>query len=221
MQHDHIFSHATNHVINCRVAYGVTVAVATFPLNHCKPFCMEKNIDSCEMNLFIFLFLIVIPRYKKRLESDGLTIKSFRCSNFILKTTLMTTRDFFYYYLRLRGLGINVPGAFRKLVAFPADLTWNYVKNAHACSGESADCHSEAAEGSGLSVNESKRLKLGADSCSGDEEEHSFRFTSKIKELSTVEQRNNDNNCSNDVELCFSLRPSCYATSCIRELLKN
>ena len=178
------------------------------------------------MNL-LFLFLIVIPRCKKRLESDGLTIKSFRWassigSNFTLETTLMITRGFFLllFHLRLRGLGINVPGAYRKLVAFPADLTWNYVKNAHACAGESADCHSEAAEGSGLSDNESKRLKLGADRCSGVEEEHSFRFTSKIKERSTVEQSNNDN-CSNDVELCFSLRPSCYATSCIRELLKS
>lgn len=136
--------------------------------------------------------------YKKRLESDGLTMKSFR----------------------LRGLGINVPGAYRKLVAFPAELNWNYVKDANACEGDSADCHFESGEGSGLLENGSKRLRLNADSCSGDEEEQSFRFISKVKEHSTMAQRH-DSNCCNDVELSFRLRPSCYATSCIRELLKS
>ncbi|KAK2566725.1 Pseudouridylate synthase PUS7L [Acropora cervicornis] len=112
----------------------------------------------------------------------------------------------------LRGLGINVPGAYRKLVAFPAELNWNHVKD--------ADCHLEPGESSGLSENGSKRLRLNADSCPGDEEKQSFRFMSKAKENSTMAQRH-DSNCCNDVELSFRLRPSCYATSCIRELLKS
>ena len=105
-----------------------------------------------------------------------------------------------------------MPGAYRKLVAFPAELNWNYVKD--------ADCHFEAGESSGLSENGSKRLRLNADSCPRDEEEQSFRFMSKVKEHSTMAQRH-DSNCCNDVELSFRLRPSCYATSCIRELLKS
>ena len=121
---------------------------------------------------------------------------------------------------RLRGLGINVPGAYRKLVAFPTELNWNYVTDANACEGDSADCHLEPSEGSGLLENGSKRLRLNADSCPGDEEKQSFPFMSKVKEHSTMAQRH-DSNCCNDVELSFSLRPSCYATSCIRELLKS
>ena len=113
-----------------------------------------------------------------------------------------------------------MPGAYRKLVAFPAELNWNYVKDANACEGDSADCHFESGEGSGLLENGSKRLRLNADSCPRDEEEQSFRFISKVKEHSTMAQRH-DSNCCNDVELSFRLRPSCYATSCIRELLKS
>lgn len=105
-----------------------------------------------------------------------------------------------------------MPGAYRKLVAFPAELNWNYVKD--------ADCHFEPGESSGLSENGSKRLRLNADSCPGDEEKQSFQFMSKAKEHSTMAQRH-DSNCCNDVELSFRLRPSCYATSCIRELLKS
>ena len=113
-----------------------------------------------------------------------------------------------------------MPGAYRKLVAFPAELNWNYVKDANACEGDSADCHFEPSEGSGLLENASKRLRFNGDSCPGDKEEQSFRFMSKVKEHSTMVQ-GHDSNCCNDVELSFRLRPSCYATSCIRELLKS
>lgn len=196
-----------------------------FPQTNTSHF-VRKHILYIIAKRIYLLFLIVIPRYKKRLESDGLTMKSFRwalsiCSNVILETSFWWQLDgFLLLFLRLRGLGINVPGAYRKLVAFPAELNWNYVKDANACEGDSADCHFESGEGSGLSENGSKRLRLNADSCSGDEEEQSFRFISKVKEHSTMAQRI-DSNCCNDVELSFRLRPSCYATSCIRELLKS
>ncbi|XP_068732862.1 pseudouridylate synthase PUS7L-like isoform X3 [Montipora capricornis] len=135
--------------------------------------------------------------YQKRLESDGLTIKSFR----------------------LRELGINVPGAYRKLVAFPADLSWKCADNAHARSGHKTTSHSIVAAGSSLAGNDTKRLRLEANNCHKDGADNSCGYPSKTTEDSIIEEE--DSFCCNDVELSFSLRPSCYATSCLRELLKN
>jgi len=126
-------------------------------------------------------------KYKERLERDGLTVKSFR----------------------LRALGMNLPGAYRKLVAFPGDLMWKCVQDEHACTGNFSAGDSAASTGSNPKNDVVKRPRLG-------ENETICTDATEQTEL----PRSLDNFC-NDIEISFSLEPSCYATSCIRELMKN
>ena len=114
---------------------------------------------------------------------------------------------------------MNLPGAYRKLVATPTDLSWKYVEDAHACTVNIAAGHSIAQTGSRPAESGIKRARIAVNDCYEDEVELSARFASKTTELTKV-QRERDNRC-NDVEISFSLEPSCYATSCIRELLKS
>ena len=104
---------------------------------------------------------------------------------------------------------MNLPGAYRKLVAFPGNLTWKCVQNEHGCTGDISVDYSAASTGSNPKGDDVKRQRLGEDEamCIGATEQ---------TELS----RSPDNFCNN-IELSFSLEPSCYATSCIRELMKN
>ena len=107
---------------------------------------------------------------------------------------------------RLRSLGINVPGAYRKLVAFPRDLFWTFINKTSAETGTSVNkCASPTS--SNFDGEDVKRPRLITDDyCrKGDIEE----------ELSI------SGNCCNDVKISFFLEPSCYATSCLRELMKN
>ncbi|KAL9965388.1 hypothetical protein ACROYT_G029183 [Oculina patagonica] len=126
-------------------------------------------------------------KYKERLETDGLTVKSFR----------------------LKGLGMNLPGAYRKLVAFPGDLSWKCVKDEHGCSVNTSAGLSTATKGSSRTNDDVKRPRLS-------EDETQCADVAEQNEL----QRSFDNYC-NDLEISFSLEPSCYATSCLRELTKN
>lgn len=104
---------------------------------------------------------------------------------------------------------MNLPGAYRKLVAFPGDLSWKCIQEEHACLGNSCADHSTASKGLSPKRDDVKRPRLGEDETEcADATEHT--------ELS----RSSDNFCSN-IEISFSLEPSCYATSCIRELMKN
>ena len=103
---------------------------------------------------------------------------------------------------------MNLPGAYRKLVAFPGNLMWKCVQDGHACTGDFSADHSAASTGSNPK-DDVKRPRLGED------ETICFDATEQ-----TEFPRNPGNFC-NSIELSFSLEPSCYATSCIRELMKN
>lgn len=161
--------------------------------------------------------------YKKRLELDGLTAKSFRWVfwyfSFTTEDTLDTTLLTWLFSCRLRGLGMNLPGAYRKLVAAPTDLFWKYVEDAHACTANITAGHSIAQTGSRPADSGIKRARIAVNDCYEDEGELSVRFASNTTELTKVER--DCEQCCNDVEISFSLEPSCYATSCIRELLKS
>ena len=116
---------------------------------------------------------------------------------------------------------MNVPGAYRKLVAFPADLSWTFVKaHGNACTENTSAGHSTAKKGSSSADDNVKRPRLVANDCSECEVEHLARSDSETTEL-TIEMQPGSNNCCSDLEISFSLEPSCYATSCIRELMKN
>lgn len=104
---------------------------------------------------------------------------------------------------------MNLPGAYRKLVAFPGDLTWKCVQDEHACTGNFSAGDSAASTGSNPKNDVVKRSRLG-------ENETICTDATEQTEL----PRSLDNFC-NDIEISFSLEPSCYATSCIRELMKN
>ena len=103
---------------------------------------------------------------------------------------------------------MNLPGAYRKLLAFPGDLTWKCVQDEQACSGNCSADHSIVSKcfPKGDDV---KRPRLG-------EDETICTDATEQTEL----PRSPDNFCNN-IEISFSLEPSCYATSCIRELMKN
>ena len=103
---------------------------------------------------------------------------------------------------------MNLPGAYRKLVAFPGNLSWNCVKDEHASTINTSAGQSTTTEGSNP-TNDVKRPRLIVD-------ETRRIDAAELNEL----QRSSDNVCNN-LEISFSLEPSCYATSCIRELTKN
>ena len=103
---------------------------------------------------------------------------------------------------------MNLPGAYRKLVAFPGNLMWKYVQDEHGCTGDFSADHSAASTGSNPKV-DVKRPRLGED------ETICFDATEQ------TELPRNPGYFCNNIELSFSLEPSCYATSCIRELMKN
>jgi len=126
-------------------------------------------------------------KYKEKLERDGLTVKNFR----------------------LRGLGMNLPGAYRKLVAFPGDLTWKSVPDDHACTGNFSADHCTASTGSSPKRDDVKRPRFSEDE------------TKCTDARAHVELPRSAGNLCNNIEISFSLEPSCYATSCIRELMKN
>lgn len=115
---------------------------------------------------------------------------------------------------------MNLPGAYRKLVAFPADLSWKYVKDAHACTANNSAGHSVAQEDLSPEDRDIKRLRFTVNHSYKDKEEHPTECASKAPEFDKNVQRGS-RALSNDVEISFSLEPSCYATSCIRELLKK
>ena len=105
---------------------------------------------------------------------------------------------------------MNLPGAYRKLVAFPGDLTWTTcVEDEHAHTVNTSADHCTAIDCSSTTNDDVKRPRLSVD-----EAKHSD--ASELNEL----DRSSDNFC-NSVKISFSLEPSCYATSCIRELMKN
>ena len=114
---------------------------------------------------------------------------------------------------------MNLPGAYRKLVATPTDLSWKHVEDAHACTANITAGHSIGETGSRPAESGIKRARIAVNDCYEDEVEFSGRLASKTTELTKVEQ--DCDQCRNDVEISFSLEPSCYATSCIRELLKS
>ena len=104
---------------------------------------------------------------------------------------------------------MNLPGAYRKLVAFPGNLSLKCgVKDEHAPTVNTSAGQSTATEGSNP-TDDVKRPRLI-------EDETRRIDAAELNEL----QRSSDNFCSN-LEISFSLEPSCYATSCIRELMKN
>ena len=104
---------------------------------------------------------------------------------------------------------MNLPGAYRKLVAFPGNLTWKCVQDEHACSGDFSADYSAASTGSNPKGDDVKRRRLS--------EEETICIDVTVQ---TELPRSPGNFCKN-IELSFSLEPSCYATSCIRELMKN
>jgi len=104
---------------------------------------------------------------------------------------------------------MNLPGAYRKLVAFPGDMTWKCVQDEHPCTGIFSADYSSASSGLNSKGDGVKRPRLG-------EDEPICTDTTEQTQL----PRSCDNLCNN-IEISFSLERSCYATSCIRELMKN
>lgn len=104
---------------------------------------------------------------------------------------------------------MNLPGAYRKLVAFPGNLTWKCVQHGQACTGDFSADYSAASTDSNPIADDVKRPKLGEDE------------TICIDATEQTELLPSPDNFCNNIELSFSLEPSCYATSCIRELMKN
>lgn len=109
---------------------------------------------------------------------------------------------------------MNLPGAYRKLVAFPWDLSWKCVKDEHACSVDTSAGHSTTRTGSSPTDNDVKRPRLATRDYCEDETEH-------IDTTELDEVHPSSENCCINLEISFSLAPSCYATSCIRELMTN
>ena len=104
---------------------------------------------------------------------------------------------------------MNLPGAYRKLVAFPGDLSWKCVKDEHACAARTSAGQSTVTEDSSPTNDGVKRPRLSVD-------EAQRAGAAGLNDL----HQSSDNFCNN-LELSFRLEPSCYATSCIRELMKN
>ena len=101
---------------------------------------------------------------------------------------------------------MNVPGAYRKLVAFPRDLSWTFINKTSAETGASVSkCTS--ATSSNFDGKDVKRPRLITDDY--------------CRKVDIEEELSISGNCCNDVKISFSLEPSCYATSCLRELMKN
>ena len=115
---------------------------------------------------------------------------------------------------------MNLPGAYRRLVALPTNLTWKYVSNAHVCTMITSANHSTGQAGSSPADGDVKRLRLATNDYREGEGEFSEQFVSSAIELPKKILGDSDN-CCNDIEISFSLEPSCYATSCIRELMKS
>ena len=107
---------------------------------------------------------------------------------------------------RLRSLGINVPGAYRKLVAFPRDLFWTFINKTSAETGTSVN-KCESPTSSNFDGEDVKRPRLTTDDY--------------CRKRDIEEELYISGNCCNDVKISFFLEPSCYATSCLRELMKN
>lgn len=104
---------------------------------------------------------------------------------------------------------MNLPGAYRKLVALPRDLKWKSVPDDHACAGNFFADHCTASTDSSPKRDDVKRPRFSEDEikCT-DARAH-------------AELPRSAGNLCNNIEISFSLEPSCYATSCIRELMKN
>ena len=115
---------------------------------------------------------------------------------------------------------MNLPGTYRKLVVFPWDLSYKYVREEHTRTEDSYSAgsdHCTATEDSSCvdSDSDAKRPRLASSSNCYDDRTKDSRST----ELSEVCGRSEG--CCSSLEVSFSLEPSCYATSCLRELMKN
>lgn len=104
---------------------------------------------------------------------------------------------------------MNLPGAYRKLVAFPGDLKWKSVPDDHACAGNFFADHCTASTDSSPKRDDVKRPRFSEDE------------TKCTDARAHAELPRSAGNLCNNIEISFSLEPSCYATSCIRELMKN
>lgn len=115
---------------------------------------------------------------------------------------------------------MNLPGTYRKLVVFPWDLSYRYVGEERTRTEDSYSARSDhctATEDSSCvdSDSDAKRPRLASSSNCYDDRTKDFRPT----ELSEICRRSEG--CCSSLEISFSLEPSCYATSCLRELMKN
>ena len=99
---------------------------------------------------------------------------------------------------------MNLPGTYRKLVVFPWDLSFRYVGEERTRTEDS--------------------YSAGSDHCTATEDSSCVDSDSDAKRprlASSSEVCRRSEGCCSILEISFSLEPSCYATSCLRELMKN
>lgn len=109
---------------------------------------------------------------------------------------------------------MNLPGAYRKLVAFPRNLSWKCVGDEHGRTVDTSADRCTEREGSSSEDDNAKRPRLASSDCY----EHR---TEQLKPTKLNEVCRRPDNCCTNLEISFCLESSCYATSCIRELMKN
>ena len=114
-----------------------------------------------------------------------------------------------YYQYRVRSLGLNVPGAYRKLIGYPKKLEWRWVdsESLRQVSSDSVSRTEQDDRSSASLEPRCKRLKP-------DEGETATGETGD----SVTEQRTESHRA---LEVSFCLDPSCYATVLLRELMKT
>lgn len=102
---------------------------------------------------------------------------------------------------RIYGLRMHLPGSYRRLIAYPKQLSWRWVPpNELATPGRSRDI---VETGATTRPNNSKAASTTVDQSVG------------------VGERGGGENTAAAVELSFALESSCYATVFLREIMKQ
>ncbi len=96
----------------------------------------------------------------------------------------------------LRQYGLSVPGAYRRIISYPQSLTWKLTNNTTTTTVLPSDM---------LLLTEQDNAII------------SHKGLSSTKGVSTTTSTTG----ATDIEMCFILESSCYATSMLRELLSE
>ncbi len=132
----------------------------------------------------------------------------------------------------LRQYGLSVPGAYRPIISYPQSLTWKLTNNTITSTVLPSDCEQDNVTNNttvlpsdyDIVTSTTESTVLPSD-CEHDmmlltEQDNaaiSHKGLSNTKGVSTTTSATD----ATDIEMCFILESSCYATSMLRELLQD